>query len=176
MCNTHTEIQYIDMAVLICKTFLMFGMFLDNLHFFIHVYCIIIWNVLFINVQVKPGYRAKKMLKSTCITIMIIKYFNVFLIRVLWKNNIYSMFAVTCYHISFSWILTSYWIAIFHKQELLTGLQNSKCSREITGGHWLLYVNWVLKSNYWIAVITMDENVRYPCFCLISICCNIINR
>lgn len=126
-------------------------MFLDNLHFLYT--CLIIWSVLSLNVQVKPGYRAKKLLKNTCITIRIITYFNVFLVRVLWKNNIYSMFAVTCYHISFSWILTSYWIAIFHKQELLvlTGLQNSKCSREITGGHWLLYVNWVLKSNYWIA-------------------------
>lgn len=166
------------MVVLNCKNLFNVWNVLINLHFFIHMNYIIIWNVLFLNVQIKPGYGAKKLLKSTCITIMIIKYFNVFLIRVLWKNNIYSMFAVTCYHISFSWILTSYWIAIFHKQELLvlTGLQNSKCSREITGGHWLLYVNWVLKSNYWIAVITMDENVRNPCFCLISICCNTINR
>lgn len=58
MCNTHTEIQNIDMAVLICKTFLMFGMFLDNLHFLYT--CLIIWSVLSLNVQVKPGYLAKK--------------------------------------------------------------------------------------------------------------------
>lgn len=42
----------------IVKIFLMFGMFLDNLHFLYT--CLIIWSVLSLNVQVKPGYRAKK--------------------------------------------------------------------------------------------------------------------